>query len=46
MGRFCTRRNYIDAEDCYFWATHQRAELDLLIGKKLVLSINIKMRLE
>lgn len=23
----------IDAEDCYFWATHQGAELDLLITK-------------
>lgn len=28
----------VDAEDCYFWATHQGAELDLLItkyGKKI-----------
>jgi hypothetical protein len=34
-----TIRHYeVDAEDCYFWATHNRAELDLLMfknGKKL-----------
>lgn len=28
----------VDAQDCYFWATHNQAELDLLIlkdGKKI-----------
>ena|SRR3990167_2811766 len=42
MGRICSqeiiRHYHIESENCYFWATHQQAELDLLLfhkGKRL-----------